>query len=110
MKRLDEYTANAPELVTDVVNLIQSDFVKILQQQALQGKAIIRSVSPLLAKPMALDILLDIMSERGFSIVLDYQKPVTARSFDAESGKFVLAQDRLWEFQISWPRPAIRLA
>ncbi len=108
VKRLDDDTARNPELLTRVVALIQSQFSGLIVQQALQGKAIIRSYSELLSEPMALDMLLDVLCERGYSVVLDYQKPKSVVSMDPATGQFNLGSDRLYEFHVTWPRPALR--
>ncbi len=48
VQRLNAYSSEHTELFKQVLDLIKDDFLHILQRQALAGKAIIRSNSPLL--------------------------------------------------------------
>ena len=47
------------------MSVIQKEFLYIIRRQALSGKAIIRSVNPIFSEPLALDMALDVLSERG---------------------------------------------
>lgn len=79
-----------------VITVVRNEFAAILKRQALAGRwvhaacgvvavltqscvpwlgrAIIRSQNQVFAQAQALDIALDVLSERGFVVVLDYQK------------------------------------
>eukprot|EP00817_Percolomonadidae_sp_ATCC50343_P000509 CAMPEP_0117426570 /NCGR_PEP_ID=MMETSP0758-20121206/6640_1 /TAXON_ID=63605 /ORGANISM="Percolomonas cosmopolitus, Strain AE-1 (ATCC 50343)" /LENGTH=528 /DNA_ID=CAMNT_0005211783 /DNA_START=237 /DNA_END=1820 /DNA_ORIENTATION=- len=74
IQRLDNYQLNHPDLFHEIINIIQSQFMHILRRQALTGVAIIRSENPLFSHPEALNILLDILTERGYTVILDYER------------------------------------
>ncbi len=54
--------------------ILKDEFLEIIHRQALSGKAIIRSENPVFRQAGALAMALDLLSERGFTVVLDVQK------------------------------------
>lgn len=74
VQRLNVYARNHSALFSDVLHLIETDFVHILRRQSLAGKAVIRSASKTLDDPLAVNMVLDVLSERGFFVTLDVQK------------------------------------
>ena len=58
VSRLDAYQYKESVLFGEVIKLLQEEFTKIINRQALCGRAIIRSENPLLSKPKALDMAL----------------------------------------------------
>ncbi|CAE7929672.1 unnamed protein product, partial [Symbiodinium sp. KB8] len=71
VQRLNSYAREHHDIMRMVVDLLKQDFMHILQRQALAGRAIIRSNSSLLENPVAINIVLDVLSERGYSVTLD---------------------------------------
>lgn len=113
VRRLATYARETPALLRDVVALLQRDFFHILSRQALAGAAVVRSVAPLLEKPGALDVALDVLAERGFTVVLDVQRrevPTHVIAGDATEGlpqRIVCSTERTFVFRIAWPKPAV---
>lgn len=108
VRRLDRYVSTSPELFDRVLNLITSDFMPIVGRQALAGKAIIRSESDVLDEDGAIDMMLDVFAERGFTVVLDKQRRQFPVALDHQTYKIITEVKRVWEFQIEFPRPSIR--
>ena len=86
----------------------------ILQRQALAGRAIIRSNSSLLENPVAINIVLDVLSERGYSVTLDvvrFQVPQYLEPHIPGSSvnqRIALKTDKTYVFTVEWRRPQIR--
>jgi adenylate kinase len=108
VRRLDDYRSRQSELFDRVIGVIQMDFMHILRRQGNAGKAIIRSSSPLFAESGAIDMALDLLSERGFTAVLDVQKVYHPYRFDLSTGLIESKEKRVYEFHISFPPPTIR--
>lgn len=64
--RLSAYATDAPADLARVTELLQKEVMHILERQALSGAALIRSTNPLLDSPAALNMTLDVLTERGF--------------------------------------------
>lgn len=71
VKRLDSYVIEHEALFTKVVNLIHEKFMPIILRHALSGRAVVNSEDPLFEDPLALTMLIDIFSERGYHAVID---------------------------------------
>ena len=67
--RLNKYASDHPAMLKDVIELINKELFHILKQQALSGHAVIRSTNPLLESRTAKGMILDVLSERGFTVV-----------------------------------------
>lgn len=71
VKRLDSYVIEHEELFSRVVNLLHEKFMPIILRHALSGRAVVNSEDPLFEDPLALTMLIDIFSERGYHAVID---------------------------------------
>ncbi|MES1916862.1 MAG: hypothetical protein MHM6MM_008643 [Cercozoa sp. M6MM] len=79
----------------------------IIARQALSGKAIVRSEDELFSEPDVIDMALDVLTERGFRVVLDLKKRKLLSHID-ENSDVSFKEQRVYEFQIEFPRPKIR--
>lgn len=114
VQRLNAYVTDHPELFRQVVEMVQTEFVHILRRQALAGRAIIRTNNTILSSKIALNMLLDILSERGFFVTLEVQQEsIPTRVEPAVPGDFSgqpirVEVNRVWKFEVEFPRPNIR--
>eukprot|EP01138_Halocafeteria_seosinensis_P003609 gb/GECG01003688.1/.p1 GENE.gb/GECG01003688.1/~~gb/GECG01003688.1/.p1 ORF type:complete len:512 (+),score=81.90 gb/GECG01003688.1/:1-1536(+) len=113
VQRLNTYANDHRELFENVLQLIRDDFIHILQRQALAGRAIIRSNSPLLESKMAINMVLDVLGERGYHVALDVTKERIPDRVDVqvpgETGQKIHNRTvRTFIFHVEFPRPAIR--
>lgn len=69
--RLNAYASDYPDLFKQMLGVLNVEFLHIVKRQALAGQAVIRTNNPLLENPIALNMVLDVLSERGFRVVLD---------------------------------------
>ena len=70
IQRLNTYAREHQNLFQQVIDLLKADFMHIVQRQALAGSAIVRSQSPLFEDPVAVNIALDVLAERGYALSL----------------------------------------
>jgi adenylate kinase len=114
VQRLNAYSMDHGGLFNSVIEMIQMEFVHILRRQALAGKAIIRSNNRLLSSKIALNMVLDILSERGYWVTLEVQQEMTPILVEPAvpgdfTGQRVRSEvNRVWKFEIEFPRPVIR--
>ncbi|CEO95419.1 hypothetical protein PBRA_004145, partial [Plasmodiophora brassicae] len=108
VQRLETYVTAHNDLFSRVINVMEEEFVQILRRQALLGRAIIRTENEIFREPLALDICLDLFSERGYTTVVDVQKRLTPERI--ENDRIVHREDRVFEFDISFDRPVVRFA
>ncbi len=73
VRRLDGYAREHRELFASVVELIQSKFIPIIQRHAISGRAVINNEDEVLSDPLALAMLIDVFSDRGYHAAVDKQ-------------------------------------
>ena len=108
VRRLDGYQRDHPEKFNNVVGILLQDFSGILTRQALSGEAVIRSDHPIFEEPLSLDMALDVLTERGYGVVVDVQKTLIPSSFDPETKTIVVDEKRVSVFKITFNRASVR--
>ena len=108
VKRLDNYELNHNELFVQVVALIQDKFMHIVNRHAISGRANVNSEEKILDDPLALKMLIDIFSERGFHAMVDKRIQEVPETFDLETGKITCREKNVYRIQIHFQGSSIR--
>jgi len=108
VKRLDDYELNNRELFVRVVDLIQEKFMPIITPHALSGRANVNSEDEIFDNPMALKMLIDIFSERGFHAMVDKRIQDVPEMVDLETGKIQCREKMVYRIQIHFQGSSIR--
>ncbi len=108
IKRLDSYELEHTELFQQVVHLIESKFFPIIRRHAISGQAYVNSEDPILHNPLALMMLIDIFSERGFHAVVDKHIREIPDSVDLTTGKIELREKLIYHVLIQFRGSQIR--
>ncbi len=87
VRRLDGYARENRELFGKVVTLIQTKFIPIIQRHAISGRAVINNEDEVLADPVALGMLIDVFSDRGYHAVVDKQLTKDPRAGQRAHGR-----------------------
>ena len=106
--RLDSYELEQTDMFVRVVNIIQSKFMPIIQRHALSGRAQVNTEDPLFHNPLALWMLIDIFSERGFHAVVDKHIQNVPSRFDLETGSIELREKIIYRVQVNFKGSPIR--
>lgn len=106
--RLDSYELEQTELFIRVVNIIQSKFMPIIQRHALSGRAQVNTEDSLFHNPLALWMLIDVFSERGFHAVVDKHIQDVPSRIDVESGSIELREKIIYRVQVNFKGSQIR--
>jgi adenylate kinase len=108
VNRLDSYQIEYPELLQAVVDFIQGKMMPIIKHHAISGRAMINTEEPLFANPVAITILIDIFSERGFRASVDIHRQEIPEHFDLTSGKITTREKRVFRLMILFAGSKIR--
>ena len=106
--RLDSYEEEHRELFAEVVRDIESYFMPVIRRHAISGMALINSESPLYSNNIAVAMLIDVFSERGFHAVVDIRKEEIPERFDPESGRIETRTKRIYRVRINFGGAEIR--
>lgn len=108
VRRLDGYEFDHPELFHQVVDLIESKFVPIVLRHAISGRAAISSEDDLLDDPLALQMLIDIFSERGYHAVIDIRRREVPQQIDLKTGEVTCRLQKVYRIAIFFKGSEIR--
>jgi len=108
VKRLETYEEEHHDLFEKVVRLIEEKMIHIVKAHALAGHARINSEDKLLEDPMALKILLDVFSERGFHATVDVQRMDVPEKFNLNTGEISCRVKKVFRVEVRFPPSVIR--
>jgi adenylate kinase len=108
VNRLDGYQVEHPQLMHAVVNFIQVKMIPIIKRYAVSGRATINTEEPIFTDPVAIAILIDIFSERGFRATVDIHRQEIPSRFDLITGKIETRKKRVYRISIFFTGSKIR--
>ncbi len=108
VKRLDSYEFDQPELFGQVVGFIAKKILPIVQRHAISGAAHVNTEDVLLEDPIALAMLIDVFSERGFHAVVDLHRIEVPERFDVTTGVISCRVKKVFRIQIRFQGSEIR--
>ena len=108
VRRLDSYELEHPELFKQVVDVIQKKYVPIIVRHALSAKAVVNSENTLFLDGLAISMLIDVFSERGFHAVVDKRIRVDIETVNLESGQIVKCETPVFRIQVNFSASQIR--
>lgn len=106
--RLDEYEIEHTELFHLVITFIEDRMIPIIMPHAISGRATVSSEDPLLDDPLALTMLIDIFSERGFHASIDLRRSEIPERIDLETGEVHCRQKKVYRIAIRFKGSEIR--
>jgi adenylate kinase len=108
VKRLDSYELEHPELLRQIVELVSSKFMPIITRHALSGRATVNSEDPIFNEPLAMPMLIDIFSERGYHAVVDKTIQQIPERVDLKTGAIKFRTNAVYRIQITFEASKIR--
>jgi adenylate kinase len=108
VNRLDGYQVEHPDLFQAVVDFIQEKTMPIIKRYAVSGRAMINTEDTLFEDPVALAILIDIFSERGFRASVDIHHQEIPERFDLKTGLIETRRKRVYRITILFTGSTIR--
>jgi adenylate kinase len=108
VKRLDGYELECREVFTKVVAFIERKMMPIVLRHAISGVALINTEDPVLDAPLALAMLIDVFSERGYHAVVDIHRIDVPERFDIATGAIHCSTKKVYRIQIRFQGSEIR--
>ncbi len=108
VKRLDGYEFENSRLFAKVITFIEQKIMPIVIRHAITGSAHVNTEDPLLDDPLALAMLIDLFSERGFHAVVDLHRIEVPESVDLATGKITCRIKKVFRISIRFEGSEIR--
>lgn len=108
VNRLDGYQVEHPELMQAVIDFIQARIMPVIKRYAVSGRTLINTEDTLFSDPLAIAILIDIFSERGFRASVDIHLHDIPDRFDLQTGKIETRAKRVYRILVLFAGSRIR--
>jgi len=108
VRRLDQYEFEYPGLFPAVVEFISHKVMPIVIRHAISGVATVNSEDALLNDPMALAMLIDVFSERGYHAVVDLHRIDVPERVDLQTGEIFCREKKVFRITIRFKGSEIR--
>lgn len=108
VKRLDSYEIEHTELFDATVKIIKEQFMPVIKSHAISGQAVVNTEDPHWNNPLALGMLIDIFSERGFHAVVGEHTQEIPSRIDLTTGEVTTFAKKVFTFRIHFKGSEIR--
>ena len=108
VKRLDTYELESGPLFAKVVGFIEKKIIPIVLRHAISGTAHINTEEAVLEDPVALAMLIDVFSERGYHADVDIHRIEVPERVDFSTGKITCRTKKVFRIQIRFQGSEIR--
>lgn len=108
VQRLDNYRERHTDLFVQVIALIETQIMPALRRHTAVGHARVRCTNVTLEQPLAVDMIVDILTERGYFPTADIIEQHVPIRFDPETHSIINATRKIWLFEIRFPTTHIR--
>ena len=108
VRRLDSYEFEHTQLLMQIVELVSTKFMPIIQRHALSGRATVNSEDPIFNEPLAIPMLIDIFSERGYHAAVDKTIQQIPERVNLKTGEIKFRTNAVYRIQITFEASKIR--
>ena len=108
VKRLDAYQFENSDLLAQVVAFVERKIMPIVSRHAISGNAHINTEDALLHNSLALAMLIDVFSERGYHAVVDLHRIEVPEKFDLQTGDITCRVKKVFRISIRFHGSEIR--
>jgi adenylate kinase len=108
VKRLDSYELDHGELFGKITTFIEKKIIPIVLRHAISGVAHINTEDEVLDNPLALAMLIDVFSERGYHAVVDIHRVDVPERFNPATGAIECRIKKVYRIQIRFQGSEIR--
>ncbi|MDE0834899.1 MAG: nucleoside monophosphate kinase [Akkermansiaceae bacterium] len=108
VNRLDSYQIEHRDLFVRVVDFIQEKMMPVIKRYAVTGRATVNTEEAIFHDPVALAILIDIYSERGFQAMVDIHLQEIPERVDLETGMISTRLKKIYRITIFFSGSKIR--
>ena len=108
VNRLDGYQVEQPALLQSVVDFVQEKMMPVIKRYAVTGRATINTEDTLFHDPLAVAMLIDIFSERGFQAMVDIHRLEIPEKVDLTTGEITTRHKRVYRMTVFFSGSKIR--
>jgi len=103
VERLERYEEEHKPLLQQVVNLIEVKMIPVVRAHAITGHARINTENELLDNPLALRMMIDVFSERGYHASVDIHRMDVPERINPETWEIICRTKKVYRIEIRYP-------
>jgi len=108
VERLERYEEDNRFLFQRVVRIIEEKMIPIIRAHAISGHAQVNSEDEIFDDPLALRIMIDVFSERGFHATVDVHRMDVPERINPETWEIHCRTKRVYRIEVRFPPSEIR--
>ncbi len=108
VERLEMYEEDHKPLFQRVVKLLEGKIIPVVRTHAISGHARVNSEDDLLDDPLALRIMIDVLSERGFHASVDIHRMAVPERINPDTWEIVCKTKKVYRIEIRYQSSDIR--
>ncbi len=108
VRRLDTYELKHPQVFAEVVAFIEEQILPTILLHAISGTAHANCEAELLEDPMAVAMLVDVFSERGYQAAVDIHRIQIPDRVDLSTGKIICRTKNVFRVKVRFQGSVIR--
>jgi adenylate kinase len=108
VKRLDSYELEHADLFSKVAGFVERKIIPIVLRHAISGTALVNTEDAILDDPLALAMLIDVFSERGYHAAVDLHRIEVPERVDLATGAVTCRVKKVYRIQIRFTGSEIR--
>lgn len=108
VERLESYEAEHSALFEKVVQLLEKKVIPIVRVHSISGRSTITREDELLEDPLALRIMLDVLSERGFHAAMDIIRMDVPERIDPQTWEITCRTKKIYRLEVRYQQSEIR--
>ena len=108
VRRLDEYERDHQELFARVVDIVKESFMPIVTRHAISGQSVVSSIDPVFGNPLALAMVIDVFSERGYHARVDKRLEQIPKKIDMQTGEIECRDQWVYRIHVFFEGSQIR--
>ena len=108
VERLEKYEEENHALFQRVVRIIEDKMIPIIRAHSISGHAQINSEDELFDDPLALRIMIDVFSERGFHASVDIHRMDVPERVNPETWEIICRTKKVYRIEIRYQPSEIR--
>jgi adenylate kinase len=108
VERLESYQEDHAPLFQKVAQLLEEKMIPVVRAHSISGHARINTEDELLDDPLALRMMIDILSERGFHASVDIHRMDVPERINPETWEILCRTKKVYRIEVRYPPSDIR--
>ncbi|RGB39379.1 hypothetical protein C1646_664641 [Rhizophagus diaphanus] len=108
ISRLEHYQDTEPELFLKAIQFVNSQVIPMVQRHAISGHALVRTASQELGNQHLVDMIMDVLSERGYHVMFDVRVQEIPARINPETWEIILEKRHDYMFSLRFPKHIIQ--